>query len=236
MKKIIGILGGMGPLAGIKLQEYIVQATPAKRDQDHLDVLCYTASHVRDRSASLAADGGKAYLEDVIGAAQLLVKAGVSVIAIPCNTAHSRLAEIQAGVSVPIMNMVRLTVEHLLLKYPGIPVGLLATDGTMATQVYQKAIPDSKIEWIVPDADAQKAVMGFIYGTVKAKPNLAEINEKELVPLAEATKGLVTRGAGVIVAGCTELSLVTGVLAKAGKPVVDPMRVIAEALVKYAKE
>jgi aspartate racemase len=214
----------------------VIEATPATRDQDHLDVVHYSASHVRDRSASLAEDGGKAYLEDVISAAQLLVCAGVKAIGIPCNTAHSRFAEIQAGVSVPIVNMVRLTAERLIANHPGVPVGLLATDGTMATQVYQKAVPGSGIKWIVPEPSEQTAVMDAIYKVIKAKPRLTDITDAELAPLVSAAKTLVARGAGVLVAGCTELSLVTEALLKADVPVVDPMRVLAEELVKIGKE
>jgi aspartate racemase len=234
--KLIGILGGMGPQAGVRLHQLVIEATPANKDQDHLDVVHYSASHVRDRSASLAADGGRAYLNDVIEAAQLLVRARVAAIGIPCNTAHSRLKEIQAGVAVPIVNMIDLTVRQLVRDYPGVPVGLLATDGTMATQVYQKASPDSGIKWIVPEPAEQKIVMGVIYGVIKAKPKLTDITNAELAPLVAAARGLVERGAGVIVAGCTELSLVTDALAQAGVPVVDPMRILAEELVRIGKE
>ncbi len=230
MKKI-GILGGMGPLAGVELQRYIIEATPAKKDQDHLEVVCYTASQVPDRSASLAADGGKAYLRAVVEAAQLLVKAGVSVMAIPCNTAHSRLPEIQAEVAVPIVNMVQLAVERLLRDYHGMSVGLLATDGTIASRVYEKTIPHSGIRWVLPRRDEQKAVMETIY-SIKAKG----IDSTSLYHLKRITRNLIEEGVGVLVAGCTELSLVTNKIQEEGKPVVDPMRVLAEALVEIGRK
>ncbi len=230
MKKIIGILGGMGPEAGVKLQEYIIRATPATKDQDHCEVVCYTASHVRDRSASLAADGGKAYLADVIEAAQMLVKTGVDVIAIPCNTAHSRLAEIQAEVAVPIVNMVDLTVKQIRKEFEQVPVGLLATNGTLQTNLYQRTAANLGLTLVLPTPDEQKTVMGIIYDVIKA----GKTAEKGVRPLVEVAAQLTKRGAQVLIAGCTELSLVTSELGKAGM-VADPMWILAEELVRIGK-
>ena len=87
----IGIVGGMGPMAGVYLQQLIIEATPAERDQDHFEVVCFTNPHVPERMRSLAEDGGRRYAEAVRASARLLVHAGATHIVIPCNTAHARL-------------------------------------------------------------------------------------------------------------------------------------------------
>ncbi len=58
----IGIVGGMGPMAGVLLQKLIIEATPAEQDQDHLEVICFTNPHVPDRTRSLQEDDGKVTL------------------------------------------------------------------------------------------------------------------------------------------------------------------------------
>ena len=128
----IGIVGGMGPLAGVYFQQLLIEATPAQRDQDHFQAVCFTNPHVPERMRSLAEDGGRRYADAVRASARLLVAAGVTHIAIPCNTAHARLAEIQRGVDVPIVNMVALALHALVAEHGhGQRVGLLATVGTI---------------------------------------------------------------------------------------------------------
>src|SRR3989344_2637505 len=86
----IGILGGMGPMAGVALQKLIIEYTPASKDQDHIQVLCFTNPHIPDRTKSLKEDGGAKFLAAVAASTQVLEKAGVHCIVIPCNTSHAR--------------------------------------------------------------------------------------------------------------------------------------------------
>ena len=53
---LIGILGGVGPLAGVLLHEKIVKGTKAKSDQDHFDIvhMCLP-QYVSDRTDYLLA-------------------------------------------------------------------------------------------------------------------------------------------------------------------------------------
>ena len=130
----IGILGGMGPEAGILLQTLIIQETPAKKDQDHLEVFVYTNPHVPDRTQSLKEDGGDSYLKAVIDSLKLLEKGNVDILAIACNTAHARLPEIQKSIQTPILNMVELARQEILATQGS--VGILATDGTVSSGLF----------------------------------------------------------------------------------------------------
>ncbi len=110
----IGIVGGMGPMAGVYLQQLIIEATPAGRDQDHFQAVCFTNPHVPERMQSLAQDGGRRYAEAVRASAILVARAGATHLVVPCNTAHARLAEIQRGVDVPFVDMIELGVRELV--------------------------------------------------------------------------------------------------------------------------
>lgn len=145
----IGVVGGMGPMAGVYFQQLIIESTPAARDQDHLEVVCFTNPHVPERMRSLAEDGGRRYAAAVRASAQLLTRAGVTHIVIPCNTAHARLAEIQEGVEAPILDMIGIGLEALAAEHGiGRRVGLLATVGTINERVYQRARAGGVAEWI----------------------------------------------------------------------------------------
>ena len=89
---------------------------------------------------SLAEDGGRRYAAAVRASAQLLTRAGVTHIVIPCNTAHARLARIQEGVEAPILDMIGIGLDALAAEHGiGRRVGLLATVGTINERVYQRA-------------------------------------------------------------------------------------------------
>ena len=223
----IGIVGGMGPLAGVYLQQLIIEATPARKDQDHFQVVCFTNPHVPERMRSLAEDGGRRYAEAVRASARLLVGAGVSHIVIPCNTAHARLADIRLGVDVPIVNMVELALEALVGEHGRSQgVGLLATTGTLEQRVYQDGLPGVALDWILPDEADQRRVSEAI---LAVKVNQGSRVADDLLGVARA---VVARGARVILVGCTELSMCLGALSPAGVPLVDPMRILARRLVE----
>ncbi len=227
----IGIAGGMGPLAGVYLQQLVIEATPAARDQDHFQVVCFTNPHVPERMRSLVEDGGRRYADSVRATALLLAAAGATHIVIPCNTAHARLPEIQRGVDVPIVNMVELAVRDLLRRHGGgRRVGLLATIGTRNERVYEKAVPDAPIEWLVPEDDDQRRVSDAILAV--------KVNEGGRVAgaLLDVARTLVRKGADVLMVGCTELSMCLDALEPAGVPLVDPLRIVARHLVDIGLE
>jgi aspartate racemase len=227
----IGVVGGMGPMAGVYFQRLIIEATPAASDQDHFQVVCFTNPHVPERMRSLAEDGGRRYADAVRASALLLVHAGVTHLAIPCNTAHARLAEIQRGVGVPVVNMIELGVRELVSRHgAGVRVGLLATVGTINARVYQDAVPGAGLEWLLPGAADQRRVSDAI---LAVKVNEAARGAGDLL---DVTRGLVDRGAAVVLVGCTELSMCLDALRPAGVPLLDPLRVVARHLVALGLE
>jgi aspartate racemase len=227
----IGIVGGMGPMAGVYLQRLIIEAAPAGRDQDHFQVVCFTNPHVPERMRSLAEDDGRRYADAVRASALLLAGAGVTHLVIPCNTAHARLAEIQRGVDVPFLDMIDLGVRELVsLHGRDARVGLLATVGTIDQRVYQAAMPAAGLDWLLPGEADQRCVSEAILAV--------KVNDAARVAgdLLNAARGLVGRGAEVILVGCTELSMCLDALRPAGVPLVDPLRIVARRLVEIGLE
>ena len=163
-KKIIGIIGGMGPLATVDLFEKITLHTKAQQDQDHLRVLIDSNTNIPDRTAALL-HGGEDPVPQLIASATSLEKMGAQVLVIPCNTAHNFYDAVAGAVEVPVLHMIRLTAQAL--QRQGITTaGLLATDGTVQTGIYQRTFAGTGIKILTPDPEGQKAIMDMTYQDV----------------------------------------------------------------------
>jgi aspartate racemase len=220
----VGIIGGMGPLAGVELHRLIIDATPAKKDQDHIEVLLYTNPLIPDRTQSLREDDGESFAAAAARSAQLLEHVGVDIIAMACMTAHSRLAKIRASVNVPVLNGIDLVHSALRRQFAGEPVALLATKGSVASQVFTQSAED--ISWMLPDTELQDYIQKSIYDYIKAGDELIGITM-----VSEAMRLLRERGAKAFILGCTELGLLHDGLQQYGYQLVEPLRLLAQEIV-----
>jgi aspartate racemase len=202
-RAMIGILGGMGPLATADLYRKIIEITPATTDQEHIPVAIYADPRVPDRTEALLHDG-----EDptpwLVAGARALSDMGVDFIVIPCNTAHAFLDGLRPAVDRPILSMIDAAADEVRAAHPQVQVvGLLATSGTISSEMYQRAFQHRGLDVIVPDDDLQQRCVTSAIQEVKAGRN----SNAATVLLAEAAEHLVSRGAGVILAACTEIPI-----------------------------
>ena len=197
-KKVIGILGGMGPLATADLFQKITLHTLASCDQEHPRVCIDSNTAIADRTAALL-HGGADPRPEMIKSAKRLESIGADLLIMPCNTAHNFYDDVAASVNIPVLHMIALTRDAL--KSKGVKcAGLLATDGTVQTGIYQRTFSGSGIDLIVPDGDDQAAVMDIIYNGVKA----GDMNH-DASAFRKTCENLIERGAEVLILGCTEL-------------------------------
>lgn len=200
---MIGILGGMGPEATLDLYRHITNLTPASRDQDHFRILIYSNPKIPDRTLAIA-DGGESPVEALVESARLLESAGASIIAMPCNAAHHYLGQMRAAVGIPILDMIAETCDALQNRHPEAgTVGLLASDGTVQSKIYHRALDARGIEVLLPDESEQAFIQSAI-NEVKAGKHTEATRERLLVV---ATR-LIAAGARAIILGCTEIPLV----------------------------
>ena len=234
-RKILGIIGGMGPDATVDLFARIVAATPARTDQDHLHILIDNDPSVPDRTAAILS-GGESPLPHLVRSGQRLVDAGAELLALPCNTAHHWYEELSESVPVPVLHMLRESAAAGRARWPrATTYGLLATSGTVASRLYHKAFGEKGLEVIAPDDDEQRdLVMGAIYGPEGVKGGMRTGPPRERTELA--IQSLVERGAEVIILGCTELPLLFRTGASEFAPLLDPTAVLAEVCVRRAME
>ena len=207
-KVVVGILGGMGPAATVDLFDRIVRATPAETDQDHLRILIDNNPAVPDRTAAILGEGPNPVPLLMQGVLDLAER-GAELIAIPCNTAHHFLPEVQESCPVPILDMIVETARHIRDVYgESCSVGILATIGTVGTGLYQRALEQEGLTWKLPLEAEQHALMDAIYGSQGIKAGVAPEGPRAVIQ--EIGRQMANRGADVFVLGCTEIPLVIG--------------------------
>ena len=192
----------MGPQATNTFYQYIIDRTDARTDQEHLSVLIFSDCAMPDRTAAILGTQSQKdeVYERLLSDARMLERAGCTAIAVPCNTSHYFLDRVQEQISIPIVHMIRETARLLVSQGKKRP-GILATDGTIRTGLYQREFAAFGIYAAAPRPAAQKQVMSLIYDDIKA--GKAGDPEK----FAAFTKDLVEQGCDCAVLACTELSV-----------------------------
>ena len=226
-KKTIGILGGMGPLATADLFQKIVLLTKADTDREHIRVYIDSNANIPDRTAAILS-GGEDPVPEMASALRHLEACGADCIIMPCNTAHYFLPRLQAMTKIPFLSILTAAAEACKAQFPGNTVGILATRGTLAANLYQEALAQAGVPYLVPDAPAQDALMRVIYDGVKAGKGPDSYRADFLTVLEQMSAG----GAEVFLLGCTELPLAAEAL-NIALPTVDPTAELAKAAIRF---
>ncbi|SET80481.1 aspartate racemase [Oceanobacillus limi] len=219
-KKKLGILGGMGPKATSVFFEKIISNTVAHKDQDHLDMVILNHASLPDRTVSILENKKQEFLDAVRQDFMLFDQSGVSNIAIPCNTSHYLIEEMQSMTDINIINMVQGTVEYIRDKFgEHRKVAILATDGTIQSGVYENECKKHGIEPFVPNKELQQKVMQTIY-KIKSDVDF-KASEFESIINEVITKENCTD----VILGCTELSCID-ISEELKSYCVDPMDIL----------
>lgn len=218
MKKL-GVIGGLGPIATAYFLELVIKMTDVSCDQEHLEMIIYNKPSTPDRTSYIIGKSTVSPLKSLQEVGNQLELQGVDYIAIPCITAHYFYEQLEKGIRVPIIHIIKETVKQL--KESGIKkVGIMATDGTIESGLFQKELEENGLVAIVPEKLEQSYVMNLIYQDVKAnKP-------PEMERFEEVSRSLRKKGAEVIILGCTELSLIKRDY-QIGPGYIDAMEVLA---------
>lgn len=200
-KEILGVIGGLGPMATAYFMELVIRMTRAETDQENVEMIIYNFPSIPDRTDYILGNSDQSPLPEMLRIGAALAEQGASLIAIPCVTAHYFCPRIAEGIPVPVVNGVAETVS--LLKKQGIEkVGIMATDGTIRTGLLSGELEKAGIGAVVPSGERQEDVMHLIYKNVKAG------KRAEMDRFRRVQQELVSNGAQVILLGCTELSLI----------------------------
>lgn len=220
----LGVIGGLGPMATAYFMELVTSMTEASRDQDHLKMLIYSIPQTPDRTSFILGRSGENPLPFMTEAGLALKSLGADVIAVPCITAHYFQRELETSIGVRMLNAISDCAD--LLRENGVTnAGLMATEGTVGTGLFQRELESRGISLTVPGCEGQRRVTSLIYDCVKrgVPPDM------ELFRLVR--EELAGKGAQVVLLGCTELSVIKKDY-DTGSGVVDVMEVLASSAVK----
>ncbi len=225
MQKSIGIIGGMGALATYDLFRKIIEMTDAKSDQEHIHIYIDCNTNIPDRTQAILA-GGADPVPEMVRSGIRLQSMGADALVMPCNTAHYFYDRLTPFFDIPLLNMLEETAGEISRR--GLrKVGLLATDGTLQSGVYHKALDKAGVALLTPSPTGQASVMDVIYNGVKAANR-----EIDLRAFYATIDGLLASGAEMLVLGCTELPLAFEMF-RIDRPVIDPTTVLAAAAIRF---
>jgi len=202
MNEFLGVLGGMGPLATADFLKKLVENTPAHTDQEHIPVLLYGNCTIPDRTTYIVG-AGPSPLPKLLEGIKFLNNSGVKAICIPCNSAHCWHPEMAETSAVPIFHIVRASAEQVRKKNPFTKtVGVLSTFGTYQMDIYRKTLADMGFEVVAPTVAEFETLVSPGIAMIKAN----ELDAAEEV-FAKAATLLRSRGAEIIILGCTEIPI-----------------------------
>lgn len=223
--KTLGILGGLGPMSSVYFYEMLTKHTYARCDQEHLNILLSSRADTPDRTAFILGRSSDDPIYTMKNEVSKLILAGADIIAIPCNTAHSFYEQISASASVPVINIIRQTA--LFCRREGIKkVGILATEGTVASGAYSDMFSMAGIECAIPDKSGQKIISNIIYSQIKQGA------EPDMDAFFTVSDMLCCQGCDRIILGCTELSLIKRSGKLSGEMFLDSLEVLAYSAIK----
>jgi aspartate racemase len=240
--KIIGIVGGVGPYAGLDLNRKIFDLTLAGTDQEHLPVILASLSPViSDRTRYLLSGDVENPDEGLFHVLKLLDAAGATVAGIPCNTAHAEpiFSSVQEmihknGLHIKLLNMISEVTKEIPSRFgKETRIGVISTQGTHKTGLYKTYLEKAKIRAILPEEALAEDVHAAIYDPgfgIKARSN--PVTQKACGIVKKAVRALGQKGADAVILGCTELPLALPMDSLDGVKLIDPAAILARALIR----
>ena len=217
--KTLGVIGGLGPMATAYFLELAIQMTDASCDQEHIPMIIYSRPDTPDRTRYILGLSSEDPQRLMVETGRALVRQGAECLVIPCITAHYFHSYLEAQIGKPLLNLVQETAVHLK-QFGCSRVGVMATDGTIRSALFQQELARQGMEAVIPSEAGQKKVMHLIYQNVKAGKPI------ELDLFHQVEQELRGAGAQVIVLGCTELSMIKKMF-PLGPNFLDAMEVLA---------
>ena len=229
MKNKIGVLGGMGPLATTIYLKNVIDYTDAKNDQENVPLTIINDTEIPDRTDYILGLSNNSPFPKLLENVKILENIGCNYIVMICNTSHSFYEELQKNTNATIINMVEETLKECKIKGCK-KVGLLATEGTIKSQVYQK-YNKFELELVIPPENIQNLINSFIYDHVKKN---IDVTMEDFIAVLNF---FFNNGCDSVILGCTELSVIYKDLnLQNDSRIIDSTSVIAKLSIKISNK
>lgn len=225
-RRVIGVLGGLGPAATVDFYAKLVAATPALRDQDHIHVIIDADPSTPNRNEAVAGVGPSPEPQ-LVGMATRLAAAGAEALFMVCNTAHAYAPAIRAAVAVPLVSIIEETAAATLAAAPNARrVGVLAAAGAQDARLYQTEFARHGVNVVEPHGELRERFMALLYRVKAGDTGQGARSDMRAIALE-----LVGLGAEAVVAGCTEVPLVLAQADVGSVPLVSSTDALVSAAV-----
>lgn len=237
---MIGIVGGVGPLAGLDIMRKVIEETAANIEQDHLPILLNSQPHrISEPTAYLI---GKETSNPAYAIAEIIMElesAGANVVGVPSHAVHARRIfeviqeELQRkGSRVKLLHMVQETALYVKERYDHTAVGVLASTDTKNNGLYQHTLTTYGLKALEPEASQQEKIHSAIYdGTYGIRAVSSPVSNRARGEIIKVIAELKKMGAQSVVFGDAAFPLAIPEKESDGLPIIDPNRILARALI-----
>ncbi|HET7464686.1 MAG TPA: aspartate/glutamate racemase family protein [Longimicrobium sp.] len=225
--EVLGIMGGLGPLASAEFVRTVYRCATWEREQDAPRVVLDSNPAFPDRTSAFVAGEEDAVLPLLVGVLEGLVGLGATRLLICCMTAHHLLPRLPAELRRKIVSVPEVIVAQLRRASGRYLV--LCSSGTRHVSLFEREPGWGEVadRAIFPDAADQERIHRDLIYQLKRKADPAA-----LAPVVASLRARY--GAAGIVVGCSEIHILANHLhAGVEHPeCIDPFLAIASSLTR----
>eukprot|EP00698_Gefionella_okellyi_P003293 TRINITY_DN13064_c0_g1_i1.p1 TRINITY_DN13064_c0_g1~~TRINITY_DN13064_c0_g1_i1.p1 ORF type:complete len:255 (-),score=70.54 TRINITY_DN13064_c0_g1_i1:32-748(-) len=233
MSRIVGILGGMGPVASASFIQRLLELTGATQDSDHIPIVLY--ADPRMRIAEAVTGAAPSPVPAMLKGIRVLEAAKPQLLAIVCNTAHLWYDELQAETTVPIVSILAAVVDALQQQgvSTGKRIGVLAAAGAIQSKLFDTYLLANGYSCTIPPQDVleQQVFPGITAVRAGELPKAVQMFSSAVQYLIQQQQ------CDAVVFGCTEIGVALSIAKlselKFAVPCVDSSEALAQAV--YAR-
>jgi len=109
---IISILGSMSPYAALEFCKQILDATPAKKDWEHIHTIIDNNSKIPSRTRHILY-GEEDPTPYIIKSINKLAKSGAKRVFLPCNSVHYFYDKVVPHIDIPWVNLIEVVADAI---------------------------------------------------------------------------------------------------------------------------
>jgi len=198
---LLGVLGGLGPLASAEFVKTIYEYSVGTGEQRSPAVLMYSDPAFPDRTETLLSGSYEHLLKRLVGALELLRERNVSEVIICCITIHYLLPELPEHLREKVLSLldpIMEAVSEMRTKQL-----MLCSNGVRQLGVFERhpAWQRAAQYIVMPEADDQQRIHTLIY-EIKRNRDLDSVS-------AALEELFVKYRVDGFIAGCTEIHLLS---------------------------
>jgi aspartate racemase len=221
-KRVLGVVGGLGPLASAEFLRTIYEYSLGDREQDSPTVIVYSDPTFPDRTEEFLAGEFDPLLAQLIDVIERLLEAGATDVVFCCMTIHYLLPRLPVRLRERVISLPDIifeTVAHTREKHL-----LICSNGTRELGLFQNDARWSMAQpyIVLPDEDDQNRIHKDLIYPIKKNPDV-----RTLFPLLELL--LKKYEVDSFIVGCSEVHLLAKhfLLHSPEHRCIDPLATIA---------